>query len=145
MDEGQRQARGTRAEAFGFRSVVVIPAPVGASRSRIGMLCVGSTIAHRFEGDAYPAFKVVARGVAMELHEWWLHSLADTLVARTGITPRERTLLSRLAADQATKDIARATGHSSAAVDSQIERLKAKLGVTDRRRAVALAADNGLL
>jgi len=133
------------AETFGFRSVVIVPAPAGASRSRVGMLCLGSSSPHRFEGAAYPTFKLVARGVAMELHEWWLQSMAQALLARTGITERERGLLSRLAAGDSTKAIARAAGQSTAAVHSQIQRLKGKLGVPDRRQAIRIAADNGLL
>jgi len=133
------------AQRFGFRSAVIVPAPSGGGLSRTGVLCLGSSRPGYFDDEGYVTLKVVARGVAMELHEWWLGRLRDQLVATTGITATDLALLNQESLGHTTKTIARLLGLSTSSVDSRFQRLNIKLGVANRKAAAHLAAEYGLI
>ena len=133
------------AQRFGFRSVVIVPAPSGGGLSRTGVLCLGSSRSGYFDDEGYVTLKVVARGVAMELHDWWLGRLRDELVAATGITATDLVLLNHELLGHTTKTIARLHGVSTGSVDSRFQRLNIKLGVANRKAAAHLAAEYGLI
>lgn len=133
------------AERFGFRSAVIVPAPSSGGLSRLGVLCLGSSIPGYFEAEGYVAFKVVARSVAMELHEWWLARLKDELIVTTRITNADLLLLTHERMGHTTKTIARKLGTSADSIDSRFQRINAKLGVPNRKAAAHLAAEYGLI
>lgn len=107
------------AERFGFRSTVIVPAPSSGGLSRLGVLCLGSSTPGYFEGDGYVAFKLVARSVAMELHEWWLARLKDDLILAAQLTDPDLALLAHERQGHGTKVIARLLGTSTGAIDSR--------------------------
>ena len=133
------------AERFGFRSCVIVPAPSCGRLARMGVLCLGSSLPGYFEGDGYSAFKIVARSVAMEFHEWWLARLRDELIATAGIVERDRHILAMEAAGLTSKEIARRLTITTAAADSRIRRIRLKLAAPSRRAAARLAAEYGLI
>ena len=133
------------AQRFGFRSAVIVPAPSSGGLSRLGVLCLGSSIAGYFEADGYVAFKVVARSVAMEFHEWWLARLKDDFVASSRLTAVDLALLAHEREGHSTKVIARVLGATTGAIDTRFQRINAKLGVPNRKAAARLAAEYGLI
>lgn len=133
------------AERFGFRSTVIVPTPSGGGLSRLGVLCLGSSTKGYFESEGYVALKVVARSVAMELHEWWLARLRDDLLATTGVTDADLVLLVHERQGHSTKEIARQLATSAGSINSRFQRLNAKLGVPNRKAAACLAAEYGLI
>lgn len=133
------------AQRLGFRSAVIVPVPSSGGLSRTGVLCLGSSRPGYFDDEGYITLKVVARGVAMEIHEWWLRRLRDQLVVATGITPADLALLNHESLGHTTKKIARVLGLSTGSVDSRFQRLNIKLGVANRKAAAHLAAEYGLI
>jgi DNA-binding NarL/FixJ family response regulator len=61
------------------------------------------------------------------------------------ITPWERGVLEQLAGGAATTDIARQLGLNDREIESSLATLFARMGVTDRAEAVAVAVRRGLL
>ena len=133
------------AERFGFRSSVIVPAPSSGRLTRMGLLCLGSSTPDFFEGDGYVAFKMVARSVAMEFHEWWLARVRDELITGAAIDDHDRHLLTLVAAGHSSKEIGRQMTLSTAAVDSRFRRIRERLDVRSRRAASVLAAEYGLI
>ena len=132
------------AERFGFRSSVIVPTP-SSGLSRAGVLCLGSATPNYFDGDGYPEFKLVARGVATEFHDWWLARMKDELIASAHITADEIGLLARERRGQSSKVIARDLHASVTAINSRFQRLNQKLNVLNRRAAARKAAEYGLI
>lgn len=133
------------AERFGFRSTVIVPTPSSGRLSRLGVLCLGSSIPDYFNAEGYLALKVVARSVAMEIHEWWLARLKDELVATSGITAEDLVLLAHERQGRGTKEIARQLATSPCSINSRFQRINAKLDVPNRRAAARLAAEYRLI
>jgi DNA-binding CsgD family transcriptional regulator len=132
-------------QRFGFRSAVIVPVPSSGGLSRTGVLCLGSSKPGYFDDDGYVTLKVVARGVAMELHEWWMQRLREEMVATSGVTPTDLALLTHEMLGHTTKTIARHLGVSISSVDSRFQRLNIKLGTASRKAAAHLAAEYGLI
>ena len=133
------------AAKYGFRSAVIVPTPSTAGLTRTGVLCLGSSRPGYFEDEGFVTLRVVARGVAMELHEWWIGRIRDELVASAEITAEDLLLLRHERNGCSTKAIARALNWSTSAVDSRFYRMNARLGVSNRRAAARLAAEYGLI
>ena len=133
------------AKRFGFESTVIVPTPSSNGLSRLGALWLGSSVPGYFEGEGYIALKVVARSVAMELHEWWLARLRDELIESTGINQTDLAMLARDRLGHNTKEIARDLGSNVRAINSRFQRLCLKLGVSSRKAAAQLAAEYGLI
>ena len=66
----QQRAVVELAAQFGFRSALIVPAPSSGGLSRVGVLCLGSSTPGFFDDDGYLTLKMLARTLAMELHEW---------------------------------------------------------------------------
>ncbi|UUX95365.1 autoinducer binding domain-containing protein [Aquabacterium sp. J223] len=130
---------------YGFQSAAIIPAPSSGGLSRLGVLCLGSATAGFYEGDGFTIFKLAARPLAMELHEWWIARIRAELVATTRVTAEDVLLLRLERQGRSTKHIAAELDMSTSAVDSRFQRLNVKLGVPNRRSAAALAAEYGLI
>ena len=133
------------AEKFGFRSVVVVPAPAGSGLSRLGVLVLGSRQPGFFEADGYATVKVLVRAVAMELHERCATFVRRDLLADKGITCDEIALLCHERAGRSSKAIARLVGASPGAIDARFRRLNAKLRSPNRRVSASLASEYGLI
>lgn len=133
------------AEDFGFRSSLIIPSPSSGGISRLGVLCVGSNQAGFFDGAAYLPFKLLARSLAMELHEWWVRVVRAELITQADITSEDLALLRLERQGHGTKEIARSMCVSPRAVDSRFYRINAKLGMPSRKAAARIAAEYGLI
>ena len=132
-------------QRFGFCSAVIVPVPPNGGLSRTGVLCLGSSKPGYFDDDGYVTLRVIARGVAIELHEWWIQRLREEIVATSGINPTDLALLSHELLGHTTKTIARQLGVSISSVDSRFQRLNIKLGTRSRKAAAQLAAEYGLI
>lgn len=133
------------AARFGFRSAVIVPAPSSGGLSRTGVLCLGSSLPNYFDDDGYMTLKVVARGVAMELHEWWLTRLREELIITSNIADEDLVLLEHEWRGHSTKAIAKALNTSTGSIDSRFQRINLKLGVASRKAAARMAAEYGLI
>ena len=133
------------AEKFGFRSVLVVPAPAGSGLSRLGVLVLGSQQPGFFEGDGYGSVKVLVRAIAMELHERCAALVRRELLADTQITDDELALLRHERAGRSSKAIARLLKTTPGAVDARFRRLNAKLHSPNKRVSVRLALEYGLV
>lgn len=133
------------AERFGFRSSVIVPAPSCGQLARIGVLCLGSSRRGYFDGEGYLTFRMVARSVALEFHEWWIARMCDELVVRAGINEQDRQFLSLEAAGLSSKEIARRVGTTAYAVDWRFRCICQGLNASSRRAASQLAAEYGLI
>lgn len=141
----RQQAVVRLAERFGFRSTAIIPAPTGGGLSRIGMLVLGSAAAGFFEAEGYLAFKVLARSLAMELHESCTALIRDDLIHESGLSPLELSLLAYERDGIETKTIAKLLRRSEEAIDCRFRRVNAKLNAPNRKLAARLAAEYGLI
>jgi DNA-binding CsgD family transcriptional regulator len=133
------------AARFGFASAVIVPVPAPNRFAPVGVLCLGSSVHGYFEDEGYLAFKVIARSVAMELHEWWLARMRDEFTQAVGLTGRELALLGNELGGQSTKVIANNLRISIDAVNSRFRRINRKLGVTQRGVAARVVAGYGLI
>lgn len=141
----QQQAVVELAERYGFRSAVIVPAPSSGGLSRIGVLCIGSRHPAFFDGDGYLAFRLLARALSMELHDWWVAHIRRELMVQARIAVEDLVLLRHERFGFSTKQIAVALSKTPTSIDSQFQRLNARLGVPNRKAAAALAAEYGLI
>jgi len=133
------------AAQFGFRSAAIVPAPSSGGLSRVGVLCLGSATPGFFETDGFVPLRVAARGLAMELHEWWIAKIKRDLSADARITADDLELLRHERLGHGTKAIAVALNASPGSIDSRFQRVNQKLGVPNRKAAAILAAEYGLI
>lgn len=134
-----------KASRLGFASALVVPAPTSFGAACVGVLILGSNRIGHFEGEHQALLEIVARALAMELHEWLLRTVRDDLLERSGITPDQIALLRREAAGHTSKMIAAELDINPKAVDRRFARAMAKLDAPDRRTAVRIARLYGLL
>jgi DNA-binding CsgD family transcriptional regulator len=133
------------AAEFGFRSALIVPAPSSGGRTRVGVLCLGSSMQGFVEADGYEALTFAARSLAMELHEWWIRQIKRELIRNAGITEEDLVLLKLEHLGHGTKAIAAELNTSTSSVDSRFQRVNQKLVVPNRKAAAKLAADYGLI
>ena len=74
----------------------------------------------------------------MELHEWWYRRVRDELAARVKITADELALLRHEQQGHSSKVIASAMNTQPATIDCRFQRLTSRLGMANRRSALAL-------
>jgi DNA-binding CsgD family transcriptional regulator len=129
----------------GFHSTLLVPAHSGRSHSRTSLLCLGSRTPGHFEQDQRPSHRILARGLAAEMHEWWSARIRRELVDTAQLTPTELSLVRHQCAGHGSKHIASELNVSPASIDSRFQRLHAKLGVPNRRLAARLLVDSGLI
>lgn len=130
---------------YGFRSAAIIPAPSNAGLSRVGLLCLGSNTPAYFEADGFVTLRTVARGLAMELNEWWIAKLRDEVFDGAELSARDLQLLNWEREGLNSKAIGRLLDMQPTSVDSRFQRLNMKLGVPNRRAAAKVAAEYGLI
>lgn len=129
----------------GFVSTVLVPAHSGADRRRMSVLCLGSATPRFFEDDGFAALRVAARSIALELHDWWRAQKGRELVAKARLTPADLVLLRHEQQGHSSKRIAAELRVSKSSIDSRFQRMNDKLGVTNKRLAVELALEYGLI
>jgi DNA-binding CsgD family transcriptional regulator len=122
-----------------------VPAHSGAGHSRISLLCLGSATPGYFEDAGLPRLRVSARMLALELHDWWLSRIRRDLIAKARITPADLVLLQHECQGHSSKKIANEMQVSKSSINSRFQRMNAKLGVGNRRMAVQLAVECGLI
>ena len=144
MDDEHRRVQDLAASA-GFVSAVLIPAHSGAGHSRVSVLCLGSSTAGYFEGAGLAQLRVNARMLALELHDWWLARIRRDLIVKARIKPNDLVLLQHQSQGHSSKKIAAALRVSRQSINSRFQRMNAKLGVGNRRMAVQLAIECGLI
>jgi len=129
----------------GFASAVLVPVHFGSSHTRISLLCLGSWQVGQFEGIPFGRFKLGARVLACELHEWWLVQLRNELMARARITEGDLELLRHQCLGHSSKRIAAELRVSRSSINSRFQRMNSRLGVANRRMAARLVAECGLI
>ncbi len=129
----------------GFASAALVPAHSGAGHSRISLLCLGSTQPGFFEGEGFGRFRLGARLIAAELHDWWLARIRRELIVKARITQADLELLRHEHQGHSSKRIAAELHVSKSSINSRFQRMNMKLGVPNRRLAARLAVECGLL
>lgn len=129
----------------GFASAVLAPAHSGAGHSRISLLCLGSSRAGFFEAEGFGHFRLGARLLAAELHDWWLARIRRELVVKSRISASDLDLLRHERQGHSSKRIAAELQVSTSSINSRFQRMNIKLGVPNRRVAARLAVECGLL
>ena len=139
----QQRAVVELAAQFGFRSALIVPAPSSGALTRTGVLCLGSSAPAFFNDNGYLALKVLARSLAMEVHEWWIARIKNELLESARLTEEDLTLLMHERLGHSTKFIAAKLDMSPNAINSRFQRMNAKLGVPNRKSAAQLSAEDG--
>lgn len=129
----------------GFASAALIPAHSGGGHSQISLLCLGSTMPGFFECEGFGQFRVAARMLALELHDWWLARIRRELLVKAHITPSELELLRHQRQGHSSKRIAAELHVSKSSINSRFQRMNVKLGVANRRMAARIACECGLI
>jgi DNA-binding CsgD family transcriptional regulator len=133
------------ARRYGFESTLVVPAPSVGVTPQLGVLVLGSHIEGFFESDGLMAVKVMARSLAMELHDWRLSQNRRDFIMRARLTGADLELLRHVRRGLGSKQIAHELRTSSNAIDLRLSRLSSRLGVPSRSAAATLAATYGLI
>ncbi len=142
--KAQRDARLVAAQ-HGIASAYIVPAPSGGGLSRLGVLMLGSGHEGYFDSDATASLKVLARSLAMDLHEWWVRKVRNDIIQKHRITPEDLQLLAFERQGLPTKKIADRLNSSASSVDSRFQRLNAKFNMPTRRATARLAAEYGVI
>ena len=129
----------------GFTSAALIPIHSPPEHRRVSLLCLGHSTAAFFEGSAFTRLRVLARSVAMELHDWWARDERRRLRPRKRLSNRDLLLLERLCRGQSSKQMAAELDVSKVSIDSRCQRLIAKLDLPSRRAAARMAVECGLI
>jgi hypothetical protein len=140
----QREVRALAAK-YGMVSVCVAPATSPGTNARVGMLALGSSKSGFFEDVAFALFKVLARGLALELHGWWSAYECRELIHSLQLTDDDLLLMRLELEGVGTKQAAGQLGTSTASIDSRWQRLNRKLGSPHRQTTARLAAKYGLI
>ena len=133
------------AEKYGMVSVCIAPAGTPGANPRVGMLALGSPRRGFFENDGFALFKLLARGLALELHGWWSSYERGEMIKELGLSDEDLRLLYLEIRGAGTKQAAGELGTSPASIDSRWQRLNRKLGSPHRQSAARLAAKYGLI
>lgn len=133
------------ATSCGLASVLIAPAPSGVGTSRVGVLCLGSQNTQHFENAADAKVLVLARALAMELHQWLQQNMRKELLFSSRITDADLDLLRHEAAGHSSKVIAATLNLEPTTIDCRFQRLNAKLEAPDRRTALRIARLYGLV
>ncbi|HEY1129955.1 MAG TPA: autoinducer binding domain-containing protein [Roseateles sp.] len=134
-----------RSSALGFASSIIVPAPTSLGAARFGVLILGSSQPGHFDREDQGLIQIVARALAMEIHEWLLQAARENLLERSRLTPVEIDLLRHEAAGHTSKMIAAASNVKSQTVDCWFQRVNAKLNAPDRRTAMRVARLYGVI
>jgi len=140
----QRAARALAAR-HGMESALIVPAPSSGGLSRLGVLMLGSSRVGFFDSPSVSAIKILARSLAMDLHEWWVRRIRAEIIAENRLTPDDLMLLAYEKCGRTSGQIADAMGITPASVDSRFQRLNAKFNTARRAGAAKIASEYGLI
>lgn len=141
----QQRAVVELAAQYGFNSALVVPAPSSGVLTRTGVLCLGSSTPDFFGDSGYMQLKILARSLAMELHEWWIARIKLELVESAQLTDDDVVLLMHERLGHSTKAMATTLDLTPNAINSRFQRINARLGVPNRKSAAQLAAEYGVI
>jgi DNA-binding CsgD family transcriptional regulator len=133
------------AHQHGFSSAFIVPTPTGGGLGGFGVLWLGSGLQGEFDHEDTHVVRVLARTLAMELHEWFANETRDWLLHSAGLQPGDLQLLALERRGLSTKAIAQATGLSAVSVHSRFQRINARLACSRRKDAARRAAEYGLI
>jgi len=133
------------ARAHGFASAAIFPAHSGAGLSRISVLVLGSSQPGYFEADGFARLRVGARTLAAEFHDWWLKRIRREFLLRSKFTADDLDLLRRQQLGHTSKKMAIDLGMTHQSINSRYQRMNQRVGVLNRRSALTLAQECGLL
>ena len=133
------------ARQHGFASAALFPAHSGAGLSRISLLVLGSSQPGYFEADGFTRLRVGARTLAAEFHDWWLLRIRRGFLFRSKFTTDDLDLLRRQKLGHTSKKMAIDLGVTHQSINSRYQRMNQRLGVLNRRDALTLAFECGLL
>lgn len=142
--DAQRELRAL-AYRYGFRSTVIVPAPSSAGLNRVGLLCLGSNTPAFFEADGFVTLRTLARGLAMELNEWWIAQLCHEAFDDAELSERDLQMLRWEREGLNSKAIGRLLDMQPTSIDTRFQRINMRLGVPTRRAAAKVAAEYGLI
>jgi DNA-binding CsgD family transcriptional regulator len=142
---GQQREVQALAEKYGMVSVCIAPAGTAGTSPRLGMLALGSSQRGFFEDEGFALFRVLARGLALELHGWWSNYERDELIKELRLTEEDLSLLQLELRGAGTKEASGELGSSTASIDSRWQRLNRKLGSPNRQSTARLAVKYGLI
>ena len=129
----------------GFASAVLFPVHSGPGYSRVSLLCMGSSVPGFFEDEGFRRFRIGARMLALEFHDWWLTQIRRELIDKVNLTTSDLVLLRHQHRGHSSKRIAAELRVSQSSINSRFQRMNIKLGVTNRRMAARLACEVGLI
>lgn len=130
--------------AYGLEPpVLLVPTHSGGATGRYGLLML--ELAPSADDELASEQRVLAEGLAHELHAWWMRRTREDLQRDARLRSSDLQLLAFERQGLATKQIARLIDSTLLAVDSRFQRINAKLGVANRRHAALRAAIHGLL
>jgi len=133
------------AREHGFASALVVPTHCGGGLRRFGILCLGSSVDGDFEAQGTHVVHMLARSLAMELHEWFAHETRDSLLRATRLRALDLKLLTMQRYGLGSKAIAKRIGMSATSVDSRFRRINTRLACPSRKIAARRAAEYGLI
>ena len=133
------------AKRFNVNSAFIVPAASPGAVSRLGVLMLGSSKVGYFHTEKGQKFKMVARSLSLELHDWYTGMLQRELLGSSKLSDVDLDLLRHERAGMQSKDIERLMGVSASAIDSRFQRILSRLKVPSRRAASTLAAEYGLI
>lgn len=142
---GNQQAIVDLAHQFDVASALIVPVPAAGPLSRLGVLMLGSADPGFFDGPGYSKFKMHARNLAHEMHDWYVAFLKAQLLSASKLSEQDIELLKHERAGLSTKEIARSTGLQSAAINWRFQRIISRLGVPSRRAAARIAAEYAVI
>lgn len=127
------------ANELGWHDVLLVPAPPPKMQSRTGLLVLGSAPSGALGGRQAPNIRCLARSLAMELNAWWIGWQGRELISRAQLTPEDRELLRWLRDGHSSKSIGLMLNTAARTLDCRIQRLCHRLGVANRKEAIARA------
>jgi DNA-binding CsgD family transcriptional regulator len=133
------------AERQSLKSVMLVPAHSGRNAGRTTLLCLGSTSSGFFESEGFAQARMGGRLLAAELHAWHLAKRRQQLQAHTCITEADLALLELERQGHTSEQIAASLNVSKGSINSRFQRMNIRLGVQNRRMALQLAVECGIL
>jgi hypothetical protein len=140
---GQIELMAIAAE-YGFRSGIVIPAHTGLG-SRVGVLYLGSNKSAAEMESRLLASRHLLRVIAMELFEWWEAKYISEAIGGHRFDEIEVELLRLYHEGFNTAAAAAALGLTFSQVNNRFRSINQTLGTRNRKEAVELAFDLGIL
>lgn len=133
------------ARSSGFGSCLIVPVLAGADLGRVELLCLGKGSEDGFEGEDHRMFRLLARALAAELHDWFSVHLRTGLQQAARLQALDVQLLAFEWGGLSTKEISQRTGMSMVAVDCRFQRLNRRLNCPSRKASARRAAEHSVL